>query len=173
MLRQIALILMLCPALVFAKPAAPDIAPPLGTVTFGIFCTIAVSGQTDAPGTLTGFIHTVDEAPGFDWSGQRTVPASLGIAFGVKAQTTLGTSVPFAVMHVFRPGRPLPDVWTAGFDDTDPSFAFFRFDTEAELIPGLWAFEAWDAGKRLYRVEFEIVPADQAIGIASACGGVS
>jgi Domain of unknown function (DUF3859) len=115
----------------------------------------------------------VDELPGFDWPSQRRVPASLGVAFGVKAQTAPGTEVPVAEMRVFRPDQPQPDIWYSSFGDSAPSFAFFRFDREAELVPGPWAFEAWDGGERLYRVEFEVVPADQAIGIVSACDGVS
>jgi hypothetical protein len=118
-------------------------------------------------------IHTVADDPAFHWPGQRTVPASLGLAFGVKSQSLHGTTLPFAEMHVFRPGDSIPDIWNSAISDTAPSFAFFRFDVTEELIPGIWAFEAWDAGKRLYRVEFEVVSADQGVGIAAACGGTS
>ena len=173
MRHLIALVLLLWPASLCAKPGAPTWSAAMNGVTFGIFCAIDVTGQTEAPGTTSGYIHTIDATPGFDWPGQRTVPASLGIAFGVQAQSAPGTAMPFAEMRVFRPGVAQPDTWITTLDDISPAFAFFRFDTDAELIPGRWAFEAWDANKRLYRVEFEVVPADQAIGIANACGGMS
>lgn len=172
MLRILAL-LLLTPFAALAKPATPVWVPPIAEISFGIFCAIQTVGEAPAPLTRSGVIHTVAEDPAFHWPGQRSVPASLGLAFGVKSRTTPGITLPFAEMRVFRPGEPSPDIWTSAISDTDPSFAFFRFDTAEELIPGIWTFEAWDAGKRLFRVEFEVLPADQAIGIAAACGGTS
>lgn len=101
------------------------------------------------------------------------VPASLGLAFGVKAQLFPGRDVPFAQMRVYQPGKATPEVWESGFNDLAPSLAFFRFDTEAELIPGLWRFEAWEGETRLYSVEFEVVLAATQPEIAQACGAVS
>jgi hypothetical protein len=172
MLRAL-LLLLLLPAAALAKPATPTWSPPIADISFGIFCAITTEGEAPAPLTRSGTIHTVADDPAFHWPGQRTVPAALGLAFGVKSQTISGTTLPFTEMHVFRPGDTTPDIWTSAISDADPSFAFFRFDTEAELIPGPWVFEAWDAGKRLYRVEFEVVPYEQAPGIAQACGGTS
>jgi hypothetical protein len=166
-------LLLLLPAALWANPAAPVWAPPLKGISFGIFCTLETTGQTQAPGTRSGFIHTVDGLPAFQWPDQRRVPATLGIAFGVMAQSQPGTAAPDAEMRVYRPGNPTPDVWDTGFYDSDPSFAFFRFDTADELIPGLWVFEAWSGGTRLYRVEFTVVQAAEAPGIAEACGGLS
>jgi Domain of unknown function (DUF3859) len=170
---RILILLLVTPLAAFAKPATPVWSPPIADISFGIFCAIQSEGEAPAPGTRSGIIHTVIDDPAFHWPGQRRVPASLGLAFGVKSRTQPGIALPFAEMHVYRPGDSIPDIWTSGISDTDPSFAFFRFDTDDELIPGIWVFEAWDAGKRLFRVEFDVVPADQGIGIAAACGGTS
>ncbi len=167
------LVLLLLATAAVAKPAAPNFAPPIAAIEFGVFCTIKTTGQTEAPGTASGFIHTTDSVPAFDWPRQTTLPASIGLAFGVKAGTVSGSIVAGAEIRVFRPHQPNPDFWTSDFYDTEQSFAFFRFDTAEELIPGTWVFEAWDGAKRLYRVEFEVVPYDQAPGIAQACGGTS
>jgi hypothetical protein len=50
---------------------------------------------------------------------------------------------------------------------------FFRFDYDHELVPGIWRFEAWEAGTLLYSVEFEVVPAEALPQIAQACGATS
>ncbi|MGL5012488.1 MAG: hypothetical protein ACRC6I_21685, partial [Paracoccaceae bacterium] len=76
-------------------------------------------------------------------------------------------------IRVYRPGRPTPETWDTTYNDTDPGISFFRFDTADELIPGLWAFEAWQADTRLYRVEFDVIPPDQIPGIADACGATA
>ncbi|MGL4319553.1 MAG: hypothetical protein ACRCS3_01695 [Paracoccaceae bacterium] len=170
---RILILAILWPLAAIAKPATPVWVPPIADISFGIFCAIQTEGDAPAPLTRSGVIHTVANDPAFHWPGQRIVPASLGLAFGVKSQSIAGTSLPFSEMRVLRPNETIPDIWNSPISDIDPSFAFFRFDTEEELIPGIWVFEAWDAGKRLYRVEFQVVPADQGIGIASACGGTS
>ena len=58
-----------------------------------------------------------------------------------------------------RPGSSTPETWDSTFSDTGEQFGFFRFDRDEELIPGLWRFEAWEGETRLYRAEFEVVPA--------------
>ena len=170
---RLSMFLLLFPTLAFAKPAAPVWSAPIAELTFGVFCTIQPTGQSEAPGTTSGFIHTIATAPSFDWPSQTTLPASIGLAFGVQARSAKGTAVPYAEVRVYRPGQTAPDFWTSDFSDTDPSFAFFRFDTEQELTPGLWVIEAWDGDNRLYRVEFDVVPYAQSPGIAQACGGTS
>jgi hypothetical protein len=156
-----------------AKPALPVQSDRIAEIEFGLFCAISVTGQSAAAGTASGWIHLVEDVPAFHWPGQRRVPAVLGLAFGVRARTTAGLALPDAEMRVFRPDRPAPDVWSSGISDASPSLAFFRFDTEQELVPGLWSFEAWSGETRLYRVEFDVVPARAGDPIAQACGGTS
>ena len=73
----------------------------------------------------------------------------------------------------YRPGRATPEVWATWLSDAGSSLAFFRFDTDDELVPGLWTFEVWDGEVRLYHAEFEIVPAAALPEITEACGAVS
>ena len=63
-----------------ADPGAPFWAAQMAEFSFGIFCMIEVASSLDTPGTATGFIQTVEDAPGFDWPDQCRVPASPGIA---------------------------------------------------------------------------------------------
>lgn len=156
-----------------AKPASPVTSPAMGAVTFGIFCALQPMDRVPAPGTLSGWMHVPDGPLAFHWPDQNRVPATLGIAFGVQARSATGTIVDRAEVRVYRPGRTTPETWGATYTDTAPTISFFRFDTEAELIPGLWAFEAWQGGTRLYRVEFDIIPPDQAPGITQACGATA
>ncbi len=175
-MRRIILSVLILPLMVLAamaKPAAPYRDPALAHITFGLFCAITTTGQTDAPGTTSGWIHTTQDAPAFHWPGQRTVPAVLGLAFGVRAQTQPGIAFPDAEMRVYRPGTERPDIWSSPMSDTGPALAFFRFDTDAERIPGLWVLEAWSGPTRLYRVEFDVVPATTGNPIAQACGGTA
>jgi hypothetical protein len=163
-MRQIILFLLLipvCALAAWAKPAPPIRAPQLANLSFGLYCAIAVTGRAEEPNTASGYIHLAEEAADFQWPGQNIVPAVLGIAF------------PNAEMRVFQPGRTEPDIWGTGFSDQDSSLAFFRFDRPDELVPGIWVFEAWSGRTRLYRVEFEVVPAAEGNAIVQACGGIA
>lgn len=169
---RLALILVLAgPAM--ADPASPAPGPLIGQIEVGVFCALQAMDQRPAPGTLSGWIHVPDGEIAFHWPDRQVVPAALGLAFGVKAQLAPGVFVADAEMRVYRPGNAMPEVWDSGFSDLDPSVAFFRFDTEAELIPGIWRFEAWDSAVQLYSVEFEVVPAAAVPEIVDACGAVS
>ena len=166
-------ILMLFPLAALAKPAAPQLSAQIVAVEVGLFCALPPMDSIPAPGTIAGLIHVPDGPLAFDWPGQRSVPATLGLAFGVKPRTQAGVGIITTETRVYRPGRAAPETWTSDIGDTGDSASFFIFETEDELIPGIWAFEAWDGPTRLYRVEFEVVPADDAIGIAQACGAIS
>jgi hypothetical protein len=165
-------------ALALAFPAAGEPAPPaagprVAAIEVGVFCAMQAMNQMPAPGTLSGWIHVPEGEITFHWPGRQVVPASLGLAFGVKAQLVPGAQAAFAEMRVYRPGSTAPEVWGSGFGDLAPSVAFFRFDHDHELIPGTWRFEAWDGPSRLYAVEFEVVPAAAVPEVARACGAVS
>jgi hypothetical protein len=45
----------------------------------------------------------------------------------------------------------------------------FVFEFPKELVPGLWAMEAYDGETLLYRVEWQVLPGDQLPGIGSDC----
>lgn len=158
---------------VLAEPPPPAPGPMVAKLEVGVFCALQEMDQMPAPGTLSGWIHVIDRDIAFHWPERQVVPAALGLAFGVKAILQPGEAASFAQMQIYKPGRTTPEVWENVFSDLAPSLAFFRFDTPAELLPGIWRFEAWEADVQLYAVEFEVVPAAALPDIAEACGAVS
>lgn len=155
-----------------AEPAAPEGSARLASLDFGIFCAEADMEKTPAPGTLSGWLNLPAGEVAFHWPDRRVAPAAIGLAFGVRARLASGAA-PFAEIRLYRPGLEAPETWGAGFGSLGETVSFFSFDREDELVPGLWRLEAWDAGERLYSVEFEIVPAAHLPEIAGACGAVS
>ncbi|WP_333817385.1 DUF3859 domain-containing protein [Tabrizicola sp.] len=155
-----------------ADPAPPQAAPLVASLRVGVFCALQAMDQRPAPGTLSGWIHVPDRMIDFHWPDRQVVPAAVGLAFGVKSRLVDGA---FAAgeMRVYRPGSTTPETWESGFSDTGEQFAFFRFDRDEELIPGLWRFEAWEGETQLYSVEFEVVPAAALPEIVNACGAIS
>jgi Domain of unknown function (DUF3859) len=171
MLRGLILALMVAQPL-RAEPAPPQAAPDVAFLKVGIFCALQAMDQRPAPGTLSGWIHVPDGVIDFHWPDAQVVPAAIGLAFGVKSQMVPGVFAS-GEMRLYRPGSSTPETWDSTFSDTGEQFGFFRFDREDELIPGLWRFEAWEGGTRLYSAEFEVVPAAALPEIAQACGATS
>ncbi|NHB76171.1 DUF3859 domain-containing protein [Rhodobacter calidifons] len=155
-----------------AEPAPPQVAPEVASLTAGVFCALHAMDQRPAPGTLSGWIHVPDGPIDFHWPDTRIVPAQIGLAFGVRSRLQPGIFRD-GEMRVFRPGSTTPETWESGFSDTGEQIAFFRFDREDELLPGLWRFEAWADGERLYAIAFEVVPAAALPDMAQACGAIS
>ncbi|MFO1202254.1 MAG: hypothetical protein U1E58_06410 [Tabrizicola sp.] len=155
-----------------ADPAPPSPGPLVDTLKVGVFCALQAMDKRPAPGTISGWIHVPDGVIDFHWPDRQVVPAAIGLAFGVKSQMVPGIFTS-GEMRVYRPGSATPETWESTFSDTGEQFAFFRFDRDDELIPGLWRFEAWDAEAMLYSVEFEVVPAAAMPEIVQACGAIS
>lgn len=179
LLRRSCLILglMLWPHLVSAQEIAP-LPPPahsaeVADLSWGVFCALQAMDRQPAPGTLSGWMHVPRDAVAFHWPDTRILPAELGLAFGVRAQLVPGRIIPDAEIRVFRPGRSTTEIWHSTLTDSDQGLAFFRFDTADEQISGIWTFEAWAEGTRLYQVVFEVVPAGSLAKISGACGAVS
>jgi hypothetical protein len=145
----------------------------VASLEVGVFCALQAMDQRPAPGTLSGWVHVPQGPIDFHWPDRQVVPASLGLAFGVKAQLVPGAFIPYAEMRVFRPDSPVPEVWDSAFSDIGGGINFFRFDHDHELLPGPWRFEAWYGPTRLYSVTFEVVPAAALPEIAQACGATS
>ncbi|MBE2276901.1 MAG: DUF3859 domain-containing protein [Rhodobacteraceae bacterium] len=163
-------ILAVTPAL--ADPGPPFAASVVAQLDWGIFCSGEAMDRAAAPDTDSGFIHVPRRSLSFHWPGVRRVPAALGLAFGVEAMAQPGMVQPVEI-RVFHPDRPLPERWDSTLSDTAASLVFFRFDRADELTPGIWAIEAHDGAddgaSLLYRVEFEIVPAEALPEMVHAC----
>jgi hypothetical protein len=174
-MHRLALFIALCAlaAPLQAEPAAPKAGPLVASLEVGVFCALQAMDQRPAPGTLSGWIHVPDGELDFHWPGRQVVPATLGIAFGVKSRLRSGAFAAYGEMRVFRPGTARPEIWESAFSDLGNQMGFFRFDREDELIPGIWRFEGWDGDTRLFSAEFEVVPAAALPEIAQACGATS
>ena len=173
LMRALGLAPALAAGLASAEPAPPLHDPVVARIEAGVFCAWQAMDQRPAPGTLSGWIHVPDGEITFHWPDRQVVPASLGLAFGVKAQLLPGEFAAYVDMRVYRPGSDLPEIWDSSIGDLSPSIAFFRFDHEHELVPGPWRFEAWEGETQLYSVEFEVVPAAALPEISQACGATS
>ncbi len=160
-----------CTAL--AEPLPPAPGPLITEMEVGVFCALQAMDQRPAPGTLSGWVHVPEGEIIFHWPDRQVVPASLGVAFGVRSRMVSGSFAAYGEMRVYRPGSDKPEIWDSSFSDLDDSVVFFRFDHEAELVSGIWRFEAWDADVQLYSVEFEVVPAEAVREISQACGATS
>lgn len=156
-----------------AEPAPPQPGPLVAAIEVGVFCALQAMDQRPAPGTSSGWVHVPNGEITFHWPDRQVVPASLGLAFGVKARLVPGAFAAYGEMRVYPPGSTVPEIWDSSFGDLSPSVAFFRFDHDHELIPGPWRFEAWDGATQLYSVTFEVVPAAALPEIAQACRATS
>lgn len=156
-----------------AEPAPPQAGPLVASLDVGVFCALQAMDQRPAPGTLSGWIHVPSGELDFHWPGQQVVPATIGIAFGVKSRLVPGQFAAYGEMRVYRPGATRPEVWDSAFSDLGNQMGFFRFDREDELIPGVWRFEGWDGETQLFSTEFEVVPEAALPKIAQSCGATS
>lgn len=171
---RLALLLTLLASPALAAPAEPQAAPQVARLEVGVFCALQAMDRMPAPGTASGWIHVPTSEITFHWPDRQVVPAALGLAFGVRAMGAPGFATSDgAEARVTRPGGTTPEVWSSGISDAGDTLSFFRFDTEDELLPGLWTFEGWDGETRLYHVEFEVVPAAAVPEIVDACGATS
>lgn len=156
-----------------AEPVKPSAAPEIAQIEWGVFCALQAMDRAPAPGTASGWIHVPKGEVAFHWPSRQIVPAALGLAFGVKVTGMKGWESAVGEVRVYRPGHSAPESWASDVSALGATLAFFRFDTPAELVTGTWVIEGWDRDMRLYRVEFEVVPAAAVPEIAQACGATS
>lgn len=142
----------------------------------GVICAQDTGITREAPGTIAGTTHVVDEAPDFVSNG-RKVPAVLGIGFGAKASVMDDVGMADVVMRVthppFRGHDTLSQTYTSFIGPKgDPGITFYQFDYSYELAMGLWTFEAIQMGEVIYRTEFTVVPPETLPELAGVCGYV-
>ncbi len=154
-----------------AVAAQAQVAPPVHSASLTslravILCTPQNRHQEPAPETEAGFIDVPDEALVVIRQAQ-AVPAVLGMAFGVAIVPD--HDLTGIRMVTRRPGRHLPEVYVSQFSSGLETTNFFSFDVESELVPGIWTFEAWDGDIRLYRVDFQVLPAAAEPDLVAQC----
>ncbi len=156
-----------------ATPAPPAKLEEIARLELGVFCAYQAMDRAPAPGTASGWIHVPREEVAFHWEDQQVVPATIGIAFGIKATGTPGWATAVGEARVYRPGSRVPEMWASDISEHGGTLAFFRFDRPEELVTGTWVIEGWDRDRLLYRVEFRVVPPEALPGIAGACDATS
>jgi len=132
-------------AIVLAQ-AADQLSEEIGFFESGVICAPLSIGTRDAPDTVAGTTHVIEDAPPFVSNG-RVVPAVLGIGFGVRA----GMSS------------------TIGHEDA-PGVTFYQFDYGYELAIGEWVMMAIADETVLYEVTFNVVPPSALPELADVCG---
>ena len=138
----------------------------------GIICAQDPVGANPAPDTLTGSTHVIAGEPDFI-TDIRTVPAVLGIGFGVKSSVTDPAGLSDVVMRVSHPpmgaeGRTRQSFQTS-ISGEGTSLTFYQFDHEFELVTGTWQMTAMHGETVLYEVSFEVVPPKFLPELAGLC----
>lgn len=155
--------------------AAPGdtISDAIAAIEAGVICAVEPDRVVEAPGTLSGTKHLVDERPPFV-SKARQVPAVLGVGFGVAARATDPLGLPGVTMVVTHP--PLHDQgvtsqsYVTRIPGNGSGITFYQFDYDYELVLGRWTLTTIDAGGEiLFSIPFDVVPPDALPELAGAC----
>lgn len=170
LLAGLVLFPMSCPALAGDNVVTSD---QVAELTAGLFCAPPMAGRRDAPGTVFGWVHVPDVPVDLIAEGQ-IAPAVLGLGFGVRFTLHQETNavLSYTVTHPPMPPRGVTEQnWTGTMDAGAADTMFFQFDTPDELQPGDWSFSVSQDGAYLLTVEFTVVPAAAAPGLAHLCRG--
>ncbi len=165
------LIFAVHPALAAGKPVltGPDIAG----VDSGVICPPEPVGTSPAPGTLAGTTHVINEDPPFV-SNTHTVPAALGIGFGVKARAADLSGLQDVTMVVTHPPMGKQKITTQSFptriSGLTHSVTFYQFDYAYELVTGRWQMTAMQGDTVLYQASFDVVSPQRVPELAGVCG---
>jgi hypothetical protein len=149
-----------------ADPAPPFTAPGVTIVDLGVYCRPGTTTREEAPGTTLGYIQKLPGLPAMAFS-QQTVPARIGVHFGVIVATD--RDIPGIRAETWKPGATTPEVWFTDHIADTPRARGFVFEYPEELIPGPWVMEAYDGDTLLYRVEWQVLPGNQLPGVSSDC----
>ncbi|MCO6384991.1 MAG: DUF3859 domain-containing protein [Vannielia sp.] len=141
-------------------------------VSYGLNCSVEITGSIDAPDTDRGEVDVFDKSPELSPLGQ-LVPAQLGLGFGVRARAADGVRITGATFRVFHPPFPgrgtTEQSWLASYVDSSHSTHLYRFDFPYEAVPGTWVMEATHEGELLYRIPFTVVPEAAYPGAETLC----
>lgn len=150
------------------------ISPLVDRFEAGILCAQETGVTRDAPDTVAGTTHVIEQAPPFV-SDSRVVPAVLGIGFGARVSLLSETGlngVIFAVQHPAFAGKGATEqsFETVIGGQGAPGLTFYQFDYPYELALGDWRMTATSGGITIYDVTFTVVPPTTVPELAAACG---
>ena len=138
----------------------------------GVICAPESVGFRNAPGTITGRSHVIDQVPDFITNAQ-VVPAVIGVGFGVRVQGVPDFGASPVIITLTHP--PMGDdgvrqqSFSSAISGAGASVAFFQFDHGYELVEGTWSFEARRDDQLLYRVIFNVVAPQDVPELADIC----
>ena len=146
----------------------------IGEINYGIVCASGEIAEIPAQNTILGYIETRDGSHEIAVT-THVIPAYPGVSFGVSATNISGNNlspVTFSTEHPkFSGHSSTEDSYTSDFTDGDVYFDYFSFDFLYELQTGKWEFSAHHLGRPLYRVEFIVVPHQEAPDLVNVCPG--
>lgn len=156
--------------------AEDTLAPEIAFFDAGILCAPNAIGEREAPDTVAGTTHVVEDAPPFVSDG-RIVPAVIGVGFGVRAAVAGDGGLNGVTISFTHPAMPGSGATNQSFESyvgpaSDPGLAFYQFDYDYELVTGDWTMEASYDGYTLFRTTFTVVPPGALPELADACGYV-
>lgn len=155
----------------FTAQANPSI-PGVSEIEFGYFCAIKEGTDIVAENTIEGTVRSIGTAPEFLRRGT-TVPARLGIEFGVLVQVMPGFEGPVTI-HVEHPPQTdhgiTHESWAGNFSADRLTYVGFGFEYEYELTPGPWTLSATSDNDLIYEITFDVVAADSLPAGGLSCG---
>ncbi len=166
---------VLIPVLLFlACPASADLRVDNTRLeaSAGVYCAIDSVGHEIAPGTDVGRIDLLEHIPNFQWSTM-TVPAKIGVSFGVKTKTVNDVSYDNVIVTITHPPFGETGTTQQSYVTTlgGTSINAYSFDIPRELTLGTWTLTARWQDTIFYTASFEVVEPIQALHIAQGCGG--
>ena len=146
-----------------AAPAVADeIGPQVARWQAGVVCPNEFGRGSNAANDISFIAQT------------QTVPAVVGMGFGVRAQATLPTGltgVTIVVDHPpFQAGGPTQQTYATSMSGTGLSGFFYRFEEPSEVQPGRWRISALSGQTVLYSLDFDVVLPRTNDGLLRSCG---
>jgi hypothetical protein len=163
-------------AIVLAAPARAEPAPsgPIQLDSHGVICELRPQGSRPAPGTVSGILNLIDQARDIDVV-TNTVPAELGLSFGVRAM--LADDAPAMMVDVvvthppMGPAGQTVETWGTTLLPGDMALNVFTFEAEWELVQGPWRFQLHQNGEVLLDQGFMVTPPGTVPAVQAACHG--
>jgi hypothetical protein len=136
-------------------------------VEYGLYTASAERRPVAAPGTATGTVTPLSNMQ--HTATTRTVPAQLGVRFGfgfIVVGAPLGTQVSIHSVTIFPspglrdPASSQPKTrseydWSTTIGEQ--SFRIYTFDSDWEIVPGVWTQQLWYQGRMLAEQKFTVV----------------
>ena len=159
---------------VLAAEADNFISPLIASFEAGVLCAEDSTVARDAPDTVAGTTHVVDEAPPFINNG-RIVPAVIGVGFGIKSSVLTEQGLDTVRIRVTHPpfagsGATEQSFMTTIGAQNAPSITFYQFDYAYELALGDWTMTASTGGVTLYEQTFTVVAPTLLPELSGLCG---